>query len=112
MARFPVRNWLRALVVPGVAFASQALLEPLDPFFWFILTFLLVYLTDCLVLTLSDRDFVLYLEDLFAGATFTTVAAALGFVVDSFLAMYTSRHAGPAVPSLVLLFTYNLLRKK
>lgn len=112
MARFPARNWPRAAIVAGVAFAFQALLKPLDPFLWFILTFLVVYLADSLALTLSDRDFVLYLEDMFSGAILVTVAAALGSVLDSFLAMYTSRHAGPAVPALVLMVMYNMLRKK
>ncbi|HHY34752.1 MAG TPA: hypothetical protein GX510_03820 [Firmicutes bacterium] len=111
MVRFLIRHWPRAVVVAGVAFVSQALLKPLEPFPWFILTFLLVYLADSLALMLSDKDFVLYLEDLLSGAILVTVSAALGFVLDSLLTMYTSRHAGPAVPALVLMVTYNTLRK-
>ncbi|MBE3520185.1 MAG: hypothetical protein IMW97_07815 [Firmicutes bacterium] len=111
MVRLLIRNWPRAVIVGGVAFVSQAVLRPLEPFPWFILTFLLVYLADTLVLTLSDRDFALYVEDLLSGAILVTVAAALGFVLDALLTMYTSRHAAPAVPALVLMLTYNMVRK-
>jgi len=112
MARFLVRNWLRLAVVAAVAFASQAVFGALDPFFWFLLTFLLVYLADSLALVLFDRNFTLYLEDLFSGAILVVVAAALGYVLDSLLTMYTLRHAGPAIPALVLMATYNTFKWK
>lgn len=112
MKRSTLQTCIRPGLVATAAFCTQEVLDSGSGLPWFIVTFLVAYAVDSLVLLASTSDNVVYVEDLLLGALVTAMVGSVGFLFDVVLTAYTARRAAPALPALVCALVYHATAKK
>lgn len=97
----PDRRLIRLTTTIAAAFVAETVFKQVGQAGWFVLVFATVYAAENLP-ALLKKDSPAYLEDILYGVAFYLASGLFAYYVDVHISVYTGKHAGPAVPALVV----------